>query len=82
MMDDSSTSTHVPSMLKEERVEKEETGSIMIIKDNEAKAETVHPPTQDASEYPKGTSLTFIVLALALSIFLASLDMVGDLSGR
>ena len=30
----------------------------------------------DSDEYPKGATLAFIVLALALSIFLVSLDMV------
>ena len=41
------------------------------------KTKDVEPLAQDASEYPQGTSLVFIVVALALSIFLASLDMVG-----
>lgn len=31
---------------------------------------------EDVDEYPSGTKLAFIVLALILSIFLASLDMV------
>ncbi len=31
----------------------------------------------DSDEYPKGATLAFIVLALALSIFLVSLDMVS-----
>ena len=31
---------------------------------------------QDATEFPSGISLAFIVIALGLSIFLASLDMV------
>jgi len=52
------------------------TGNASISKEN--KAEAVEPPAQDASKYPQGTSLAFIVVALVLSIFLASLDMVGD----
>jgi len=32
--------------------------------------------TQDVNEYPKGANLAFIIIALILSIFLASLDMV------
>ena len=40
------------------------------------KTKDVEPLAQDASEY-QGTSLAFIVVALALSIFLASLDIVG-----
>lgn len=75
MLSDGSTSTRVPSALEKE---KEEMGNASISKDDEAKAEAVEPPVQDASEYPQGTSLAFIVVALVLSIFLASLDMVAD----
>ena len=71
ILSDGSTSTRVLSVQEEE---KEETGNASISKDDEA----VEPPAQDASEYPQGTSLAFIVVALVLSIFLASLDMVGD----
>lgn len=43
-----------------------------------------HEPPQDAEpttdEYPSGFSLLFIVLAIILGIFLASLDMVSRLA--
>lgn len=70
MLQDDSASTRVPSALEEER---EKTGKAGISE----KDEDVEPPAHDESEYPQGTSLAFIVVALALSIFLASLDMVG-----
>ncbi|MCJ1342025.1 hypothetical protein MMC31_000205 [Peltigera leucophlebia] len=41
------------------------------------KAEDVEPPAKDSSEHPQGTDLAFKVVALALSIFLASLDMTS-----
>ena len=43
---------------------------------DEAKA--VKLSAQDAREYLQGTRLAFIVVALVLGIFLASLDVVGD----
>lgn len=67
---DGPASTPVPSALEEE------TGNASINKDGEAEA--VEPPAQDAGEYPLGISLALIIVALVLSIFLASLDMVGD----
>ncbi len=36
--------------------------------------------TDDDIEYPTGWSFTFIVIALVLSIFLVSLDMVRHLA--
>ena len=36
-----------------------------------------HPGDTDDIEYPTGWTFTFIVVALVLSIFLVSLDMVG-----
>lgn len=70
MLRDDSASNPVPSALEEER---EKTGKAGISENDE----DIEPPAHDASEYPRGTSLAFIVVALALSIFLASLDMVG-----
>lgn len=75
MLGDDSTSTPVPSALEEEREKTSDTG---ISENDEDK--DVESPAHDASEYPQGTSLAFIVVALALSIFLASLDMVGVFS--
>jgi hypothetical protein len=37
---------------------------------------------KDANNYPKGATLTFIVLALVLSVFLSALDIVSDVSFR
>lgn len=37
---------------------------------------TTDAAVEDDGEYPGGTALTFIVVALALSMFLVSLDMV------
>ena len=37
-------------------------------------------PATDDLEYPTGWSFTFIVIALVLSIFLVSLDMVRHLA--
>lgn len=67
-LSDSSTSTKVVPAL-----DKEKTLSASISNDDETEA----VEAQDASEYPKGTSLAFIVIALILSIFLCSLDTVG-----
>jgi len=39
--------------------------------------DVIDPPQQGPNEYPKGVTLAFIVIALILSIFLASLDMVS-----
>ena len=36
--------------------------------------------TQDVNKYPHGINLTCIVIALLLTMFLASLDLVGNLS--
>ena len=45
-------------------------------KNNES--EFVEPAAQNADEYPSGTTLIFIVVALVLSVFLSSLDIVGE----
>lgn len=68
-----STSTQVSSVLDEERGE---SGNTSIGEEGEAKV--VEPPAQDANEYPGGATLALIVVAIILSIFLASLDMVDD----
>lgn len=57
--------------------EKEVVGSENNKPETEIDAEDNKPDGQDAEEYPKGASLVFIVIALILSIFLASLDMVS-----
>jgi hypothetical protein len=44
--------------------------------DSISKEDDVESP-KDATEYPKGANLAFIRIAIILSIFLASLDMVG-----
>jgi hypothetical protein len=44
--------------------------------DEEKGTATVITPNPEDDEYPKGASLVFIIVALALSIFLVSLDMV------
>ena len=46
----------------------------------EVELDALNLPQQDADEYPKGANLAFIVIALILSIFLASLDMVSVLT--
>ena len=75
-VDDGSTSTQVPSTLGEgkerEKNEETETGNTSINKEDEVES------IKDAIEYPKGASLAFIIIAIILSIFLASLDMVGE----
>lgn len=53
--------------------EMEKSSNALVQKDG---AIVTGPPPQDANEYPKGASLAFVVVALILSIFLASLDMV------
>jgi hypothetical protein len=56
--------------------EKEEAGNASISKEIEAVA--TEALVQDVGEYPRGTSLFFIVVALFLSVFLICLDMVGN----
>ena len=54
-----------------------------VKKDLEAEAggggsHNVEPsPVTDADDYPAGATLAFIVVALAMSMFLVALDMVG-----
>jgi hypothetical protein len=55
--------------------EKAEAVNTSLSKEIEAVA--TKAPAQDVGEYPRGTSLFFIVVALFLSIFLICLDMVG-----
>lgn len=35
-------------------------------------------PVADSDDYPKGVTLAFIVVALAMSMFLVALDMVSE----
>jgi hypothetical protein len=53
--------------------EKGEENDVSSLSKNDEGIESL---TQDASKYPHGTTLFFIIVALILSIFLASLDMV------
>lgn len=39
---------------------------------------TEPPPTADSDDYPTGTTLVLIVVALAMSMFLVALDMVRE----
>lgn len=42
-------------------------------------SEYVEPsPVADSDDYPKGATLAFIVVALAMSMFLVALDMVSE----
>lgn len=42
-------------------------------------SESVEPsPVADSDDYPKGATLAFIVVALAMSMFLVALDMVSE----
>lgn len=43
---------------------------------NEASLEEPNPDAVEPQEYPQGIKLVFIVIALIMSIFLISLDMV------
>ncbi|KAK2765439.1 hypothetical protein FQN54_008288 [Arachnomyces sp. PD_36] len=66
--------------LASEGEKREETENALVSeKDDEKEAgseeETDQPKDQDVDEYPKGLPLAFIVIALVMAIFLASLDM-------
>ena len=55
----------------------EDTESTSKNEDSSNVGETVEP---DDTEYPSGFKLFFIVVALVMSVFLVSLDMVRDAS--
>lgn len=83
-MSDASSSTRAPTVAEEQEKEAESTGIELpgLNGDengalNEKNAEQVNDATDNAVEYPEGLTLFFIFLALAMSIFLASLDMVS-----
>lgn len=69
--------TSKPSSTLDSENEKKTVNSVNSVRLSNDNGAEVEPPEQHVSEYPKGTSLAFVVVALALSIFLASLDMVG-----
>ncbi|KAH8657674.1 efflux pump antibiotic resistance protein [Xylariales sp. PMI_506] len=61
----SSRSSTTSGLEKESRDTDEEAGT----------AATISPNSEEDDDYPRGAALTFIVVALALSIFLVALDM-------
>ncbi|KAK1640833.1 major facilitator superfamily transporter [Colletotrichum phormii] len=63
--------TPTPSMLEEEAVEKKEEAGAAT----DEEAGSSQPTEPKEPEYPTGIRLTFIVVALVLSIFLVALDM-------
>lgn len=65
--------TEQPSQLTSDEI-KDETKNVEAIKD--VHMDSTKSQNLDRSEYPSGLGLAFIVLAIILSIFLASLDMV------
>lgn len=75
-------STRAPSTVPDLDYEKKRNDTSSMTSDDERKKEpaTEEPNADDATttEYPTGARLTFIVVALVLSIFLVSLDMVSS----
>ena len=64
----SGDSTRPPSTVEFEKTDGDSSSSTKA-------AAAIASPVEDAVDYPKGLKLTFIVVALVLSIFLVSLDM-------
>lgn len=82
VISDSFTTTSTPVLSAGDDDNDVTDGGINLEKDREAQnpgttSSSVENGSGDATEYPQGFGLAIIVLALMLSIFLASLDMVG-----